>query len=302
MSVRQKQKVLITGSNGLLGQKLVALLAKEENITLWATSRGANRLPYTEGYHYCEADLTVEQQVEALIGSLQPDIVIHTAAMTHVDVCEKDKEGCWQSNVYAVQYLVKACEKQSVFFVHLSTDFVFDGENGPYREEDAPNPVNFYGWSKLAAERIVQQSTLSWAIVRTVLVYGVAHDMSRSNLVLWVKKSLEEGKTIQVVADQYRTPTLAEDLAEGCWKIAKSKSRGIWHVSSNDYLSPYEMAITVAELCGLDHEKIIKVTADTFQEAVKRPPKTGFVIDKLIDKIQFKPSGFKEGLVRFFSK
>ena len=215
-----KKTILITGSNGLLGQKLVDLLSNEENIQLIATAKGENRLPNQNGYIYQSLDITNPQQVNEVFATFQPQIVIHTAAMTNVDACESDLDGCNLLNVKAVEYLVEACEQHKSFFCHLSTDFIFDGESGPYNEEAKPNPISIYGESKLKAEQIVQSSKIRWAIARTVLVFGIVPDMSRTNIILWVKKSLEEGKQINVVTDQFRTPTLAEDLAMGCWLIA----------------------------------------------------------------------------------
>eukprot|EP01136_Pigoraptor_vietnamica_P012961 Opistho-1_new@53415 len=212
-----KKKILITGSNGLLGQKLVSLLANQSDIHLIATARGKNRLPFTEGYEYQEMDITNAEQVAEVIDKIQPNAIIHTAAMTNVDQCEFEKDLCWAMNVKAVEYLVEACEKHNIYFCHLSTDFIFDGKTGPYSEEAQPSPVSYYGWTKYAAEEVVRRSTCRWSIARTVLVYGIVSDMSRSNIILWVKKSLEEGKNIKVVTDQFRTPTLAEDLAKGCW-------------------------------------------------------------------------------------
>lgn len=144
-------------------------------------------------------------------------MVIHAAAMTQVDQCETEREKCWSANVDGVANIIAACSQTNAHLVHVSTDFIFDGTYGPLDETAIPNPVNYYGESKLAGEKLIQQSKINWAILRTVLVYGVTPDMSRSNIVLWVKKSLEEGKTINVVNDQWRTPTLAEDLAMGCY-------------------------------------------------------------------------------------
>ncbi|MFT6972217.1 MAG: dTDP-4-dehydrorhamnose reductase, partial [Roseivirga sp.] len=196
-------KILITGANGLLGQKLVSLIINGAEHELIATARGANRLPFDERkYAYDSLDITNESQVKSAIAQHKPDVVIHTAAMTNVDQCETEKEECWDLNVNAVQYIVDACEVNNTFLVHLSTDFIFDGESGPYSEEAEANPISYYGESKLASEQIITQSKLDWSIVRTVLVYGIAHDMSRTNIILWVKKSLEEGKEIKVVDDQ----------------------------------------------------------------------------------------------------
>lgn len=291
-----KKRILVTGSNGLLGQKLIGLLKDQINLETWGTSRGANRLPYAEGYQYFSADLTVETEVENMLAAVKPDILIHTAAMTHVDVCEGDKEGCWLSNVTAVEYLLKGCEKHHIFLLHLSTDFIFDGQSGPYHEEDEPCPVNFYGWSKYAAEKLIQRSNVRWAIARTVLVYGIAHDMSRSNLILWVKKSLQQGKNIQVVSDQFRTPTLAEDLAKGCLLIADQEAEGIFHISGKDFLTPYEMAVETAKFYSLNTALLAETNALSFKEPAMRPPRTGFIIDKAVDQLGFQPVSFAEGL------
>lgn len=291
-----KKRVLVTGSNGLLGQKLIALLKTRDDIATLATSRGENRVPYTDGYQYFTADLTSVTQVTDLFETAKPSVVIHTAAMTHADVCERDKEGCWQSNVKAVEYLVNACEKHSVFLIHLSTDFIFDGLSGPYSEDDEPAPVNFYGWSKYAAEKIIQKSAVRWAIARTVLVYGIAHDMSRSNLILWAKNALEQGKAIKVVSDQLRTPTLAEDLATGCLLIAEKEEEGVFNISGSDVLTPYEMAIHTARFYGLDTSLITEVNADTFKEPAQRPLRTGFKIGKAISVLGYHPHSFSEGL------
>lgn len=289
-------KILITGSNGLLGQKLVHLLAQKSDIQLIATSRGGNRLAFKDGYEYQEMDITNAQQVAEVIAEIRPDAIIHTAALTQVDDCELQKEDCWQKNVKAVEYLADACEKYNIFLCHLSTDFVFDGESGPYSEEDKPSPVSFYGWSKYAAEEVVKRSKCSWAIVRTVLVYGIVEDMSRSNIILWVKNSLEAQKPIKVVTDQVRTPTLAEDLAMGCWLIVNQKAEGIFHISGKDFLTPYEMAIKTAEFFQLDKSLISQVDSSNFTQPAKRPPRTGFILDKAISVLGYNPVSFEEGI------
>lgn len=289
-------KILITGSNGLLGQKLVHLLSQKSDIQLIATSRGSNRLAFKDGYEYQEMDITNPQQVVEVIEKNRPDAIIHTAALTQVDDCELQKEDCWQKNVKAVEYLADACEKHNIFLCHLSTDFVFDGEAGPYSEEDKPSPVSFYGWSKYAAEEVLKRSKCSWAIVRTVLVYGIVEDMSRSNIILWVKNSLEAQKPINVVTDQLRTPTLAEDLAMGCWLIVNQKAEGIFHISGKDFLTPYEMAIKTADFFQLDKSLISQVDSSNFTQPAKRPPRTGFILDKAISVLGYNPVSFEEGI------
>lgn len=288
-------KILITGANGLLGQKLVGLLKTIPEVTLVATARGESVLP-VDSYTYLTMDIRNHQEVHSVITKAQPDVVIHTAAMTHVDQCETDREGCWQSNVVAVEHMVSACQHVDAHLIHVSTDFIFDGSHGPLDEEETPAPVNYYGESKLAAEKIVMASRLRWCILRTVLVFGITQDMSRSNIVLWVKSSLEAGKTIQVVNDQFRTPTLAEDLAMGCWLAAKHGARGIYHISGKDFLSPYQIALKTASYFQLDASLIKAADSTTFRQPAQRPLITGFIIEKARKELAYEPHSFEEGL------
>ena len=291
-----KKRILITGSNGLLGQKLVDLLAGNESYETFATAKGENRLIVSEGYSYLEMDITDASQVDEVLTQVKPDVIIHTAAMTNVDQCELEKDACWKLNVTAVEILIGACKKHNIFLEHVSTDFIFDGTSGPYSEEDAPNPVSFYGWSKYAAEKAVMHSDIQWAIARTVLVYGIAHDMSRSNIILWVKKSLEEGRAIKVVTDQFRTPTLAEDLAMGCFLIADQRAEGVFHISGKDFLTPYEMAIMTADYFSLDKSLISPTDASAFTQPARRPPRTGFDLKKSRKVLGYEPHTFREGI------
>ena len=290
-------KVLITGSNGLLGQKLVALLPQKPGVALVATSRGANKLA---GLHprlrFVPLDVADAAQVRQVLAQEQPTHVIHTAALTNVDECELNHAACWQQNVTAVGYLVEACAALNIHFTHLSTDFIFSGEAGPLAEDATPGPVNFYGESKLAAEQLVQASPGRWAIARTVLVYGVAHEYGRTNIVLWVRDALRAGKAIKVVADQWRTPTLAEDLAEGCWLLAQHSAQGIYHLSGADLLTPHAMALQVADYFSLDKTLIEQVDAHTFSQPARRPARTGFHIDKARREFGYAPHSFAEGI------
>ena len=290
-------KILVTGANGLLGQKLVSLIVERDEHELIATGRGENRNTlYQEKYTYAALDVADEASVQEVFDKYQPQVVIHTAAMTNVDQCEDEREACWQLNVHAVEYLIKACAKYNCFLLHLSTDFIFDGADGPYDEDAVANPVSYYGESKLASESLLLNSKIQWAIARTVLVYGIAHDMSRSNIILWVKKSLEEGKEINVVNDQWRTPTLAEDLAVGCYLIATKKAEGIFNISGKDFLSPYDMAVKTANYFKLDKSNLNETDGSKFSQKAKRPPRTGFIIDKARRVLGYEPHSFEEGI------
>lgn len=290
------KKILITGSNGLLGQKLVELLLSAKDIQIIATARGENRLPFHDGYEYQSMDITNREQVQEVVANTKPNVIIHTAAMTNVDQCESEKAVCWAQNVSSVEYLIEACSKIDCFLLHVSTDFIFDGTSGPYKEDAEANPISFYGWSKYAAEKLVIHSNIRWGIARTVLVYGIAHDMSRTNIILWVKKSLEDGKNIKVVTDQWRTPTLAEDLAKGCALIAQQEAEGVFNISGKDFLTPYEMAIMTADFFKLDKSLISQADSTTFSQPAKRPPRTGFDLSKSREVLGYEPVSFTEGI------
>lgn len=296
-------KILITGSNGLLGQKLVYKLRNSASDVCIATARGENRLVKQDGYIYETLDITDKKNVEAVFMKHMPDAVINTAAMTNVDACETEKEACWLMNVTAVKNQVEVLQalKNSnagydPHFVHLSTDFIFDGTHGPLDENEKPNPLSYYAESKLAAEEIVMASSLDWAIARTVLVYGIVDNMSRSNIVLWVKSNLEQGKTINVVDDQFRTPTLAEDLADGCILITKKRAKGIYNISGKNFYSILELANVVADYYGLDKDLIKPSKSADIKQPAKRPPVTGFIIDKAINDLGYNPHSFTEGI------
>lgn len=287
-------KILVTGANGLLGQKLLSLLQQDKNVQLIATARTPLVQRVTGEFHVL--DTTNADQVKNVIAKTTPDVIINSAGMTQVDLCETEREACITNNVTAVSHLVEACEKVNAHLIHISTDFIFDGTHGPLDENAKPGPVNFYGESKLLSEKLIQESLIDWSILRTVLVYGVTVNLSRSNIVLWVKKSLEEGKKIAVVNDQWRTPTLAEDLAMGCYLVALKKAKGIFNISGKDFITPYDIAIRTAAFFKLDSSLITQTDSTKFKQPAVRPLRTGFIIDKAKRELGFNPHSFEEGL------
>ncbi|RKD18617.1 NAD(P)-dependent oxidoreductase [Pelobium manganitolerans] len=290
------KKILVTGSNGLLGQKITERILAQNDFELIATGKGKNRYPIKNGYTYHEMDILDAENIDHVIGMYLPDAVIHTAAMTNVDTCETEKEACWALNVTAVEHLIKACKKHDAQLIHLSTDFIFDGLAGPYREEDEPSPVSFYGESKLAAELLLKKSDIKWAILRTIIVYGVVNDMSRSNIILWAKGALEKGNPINVVDDQWRMPTLADDLAEICLLAAAKEARGVYNASGKDMMSILELVQEVADYYGLDKSLIRPISSASLNQAAKRPVKTGFILDKSVKDLGYQPHSFREGI------
>lgn len=288
-------KILVTGSNGLLGQKLTTLLNSIPSVYLIATARGKSALSINHG-EVQSLDITDPTAVNNIVASTRPDVIINTAAMTQVDQCEVERESCWKVNVTGVGNLIKASRAYQAHLVHISTDFIFDGRHELLGETAEPGPVNYYGESKLAGERQVIESDISWTIIRTVLVYGITNDMSRSNIVVWVKNSLEQGKTISVVSDQWRTPTLAEDLATGCYLAAIKRAPGIYNISGKDYLSVHSFAMRIADFFGLDKSLIKETDSTKFTQPGRRPLKTGFILEKARRVLGYEPHSLEEGL------
>jgi dTDP-4-dehydrorhamnose reductase len=289
-------KILITGSNGLLGQKLVYLLKSKSNIDCIATARGENRINNKQGYIFETLDLTNHENVISVINKYQPDCIIHTAAMTNVDECELKPDECRLNNITATANIVDACKGINTHLIYISTDFVFDGTAGPYSEEDTPNPLSIYAKSKLDAEKIVSESGHPFSILRTMIVYGITDDVQRSNIILWTKNSLEQGKDIRVISDQFRGPTLAEDLALACYEAANRKATGIYHVSGREVISIIDIAYKVADYFGLDKKYIHPVTTAELNQPAKRPLKTGFVISKAEHDLDYHPRSIDEGI------
>ena len=291
-------KVTITGSNGLLGQSLLNLLLKDKHkYQVFVFSRGKNRSG-REDFSYTSIDITDEIILKKNIKEIQPNFIINTAAMTQVDDCENKKEACDLLNTTVVKWLSEVSEEINAHVIHISTDFIFDGIKGNYKETDKPNPLSYYGVSKLKSEEVLIQSKINFTILRTILVYGKVLDMKRSNIVLWVKEMLSKGKEITIVDDQFRTPTYVEDLALACKISMDKKATGIYHISSNKLLSIFEIAQQIATVFHLDKSLIKPISTSTLNQTAKRPVKTGFDLLKTNKVLEFYPRSFKEGLVK----
>ncbi len=288
--------ILVTGGNGLLGQKIIYGLRNKEGIRCISTSRGENRMKAKDGYIYETLDLTNKEDLFQIVSKYSPDTIIHTAALTNVDACESRKEEAWEQNVTVVESLVEVCTKFNTHLVHLSTDFVFNGEKGPYVETDQPDPLSYYALTKLEGEKRIIESSLSWAVLRTIIIYGVVDDNSRSNVVLWAINSLKNKKTITVINDQFRSPTLAEDLADACISAAVKKAKGIYHVSGYELMCMLDIVKIVADFFDLDPAYIQPISSKDLNQPAKRPPVTGFIITKAKQELDFHPRSFMDGL------
>ena len=288
----------------MLGRRLVRKLV-EKHYEVVATAKGASKLENINAekpIDFRSLDITDGASVNNLINEVRPNVILHAAAMTQVDECELHKIDCWNTNVTATRFILDAAKETESRIIFISTDFVFDGLHGPYKEEDEPNPVNYYGSSKLAAEKAVMESGLDWAIVRTVLVVGSTADGQRQNILTFVKQKLEKGEKIKVVDDQVRTPTYVEDLADGIILVLEKNKKGIFHIAGKDTLTPYQIANQTAIFLKLDSALIEKAAIENFSQAALRPPTTGFIIDKAKVELNYQPHSFREILPEVFKE
>jgi len=216
--------------------------------------------------------------------------------MTNVDLCEDERKACDALNVDAVKYLADACAKIDTHLIQISTDFIFDGEDGPYTEEDVPNPLSYYGLSKLKSEQLLQAHSVKWTVLRTIIVFGVGEKLSKGNIVLWAKSALEKGDPLNIIDDQFRAPTLAEDLADICILAAKKKAFGIFNASGKDIMSIYEIVERIAKHYGNSTDNLNKISTAALKQKAGRPPKTGFILDKSRNELGYNPHSFEDCL------
>lgn len=289
-------KLLITGSNGLLGQKIVKRCIRH-GIPFIATSKGGNRNPDCPDAVYLSMDISSADEVQTTFAKVRPTAVIHTAAITNVDYCEQHPEECMETNVEAVRLLWETSRQFGCHFQLLSTDFVFDGEKGHYSETDAPSPLSVYARSKVAAEQVLlEDTTKNWSIVRTIIVFGTGHQLSRSNLVLWALEALPKGEPMRLVNDQFRAPTWADDLAYGCVSIIERDEQGIFHLSGPDTYSVAELVQRIASVLGLADPAITTISSAALNQPAKRPPRTGFDLTKAAQLLDYHPHSFEDAV------
>lgn len=290
-------RVLVTGANGLVGQEVVMRLSARPDMDVLATARDPEpRFSFSAG-GYAPLDVLDFEAVRRMMQDYMPDAVVHLAAMTNVDACETDRSACWKMNVDATQHLADLCKLHGARMVHVSTDFIYSGLHPMYSEQARPDPVNYYGKSKLAAENAVRTTGSDrWAILRPALIFGSGTPNGRSNIVLWVLKNLQEGKRIRVVTDQWRTPTYAPDLAHGIERVIRYQKSGIYNMSGSDYLSIYDFALLIAHVFGLDASLIEPTDGSAFQQPAARPAKTGLIILKAETELGYKPLPLADAL------
>ncbi len=287
-----KNRILIVGANGMLGQRTVAFYQNQSNVELLTLS--IEDEPVFSGVDYLQCDITERERVKKIVYDFCPDFIFNAAAYTNVDKSETDREAAWKLNVKAVEYLAEASRVIDAHLIHISSDYIFDGKNGPYDEKATPNPLGYYGRTKLASENALKISGAVFTILRTNVLYGIAN--SRPDFVRWVVNSLRGGNEIRIVTDQINNPTFIDDLVQAVNKVIEFKRPGIYHIGGREFLSRYEFTLMIADYFKLDKSLIKPITTAELNQPARRPLKSGLITLKAETELGYRPHTIPETL------
>lgn len=289
-------KVFVTGANGFVGSYVVAQLLADGH-EVFASSRTGDLSSFNtnKNYRFIQVDFSDPFSLHDAFEFVQPDVVVHSGAMSKPDDCELKQADAFDTNVFGTVQLLLNAETYKSFFIYLSTDFIFDGEKGMYKEEDKPAPVSYYGKTKMDAEEAVMEYQHGWAIARTSFVYGKPL-YGRGNFITMIAEKIKTKQPFKVVNDQLRTPTYVADLANGIAAIVKQRAEGVFNIAGKDVLTPFEMSQAVAAYLDIPDHLLSPVTKDELKELARRPLKGGLDINKAINELKYEPVSFDEGL------
>lgn len=286
-----KTRILIIGSNGMLGQRLAEYFSNTNNYELMCAS--AEPESFVPGVDYKSVDISHKNSVRKLILDFFPDFIINAAGYTNVDKAESERELAWKVNVNGVENIALYAWTIDAHMIHISTDYIFDGKKGPYSENDKPCPISYYGRTKLAAENSIRTSGVRYTIIRTNVLYGPAK-FGRPDFVKWVINSLREGKEIKIVTDQYNNPTYIDDLVDAIHKIILFKKEGIYNIAGKEIISRYDFTLKIADYFDLNKKLIKPVLTQELNQSAPRPLKSGLIILKAMVELDYKPHEYEE--------
>ena len=287
-------KFLVTGSGGLIGSQVVKDLT-QQNHTVFSCYHDTKPLNGTP----ILLDLMDENKIIQTLQETKPDRIIHLAAMTNVDLCETERELATLINTKATEILARQAAKQNTFFLYVSTDYVFNGINGMKKEDDFPNPLGFYGKSKLEGELALNKLASSWCIARTSTPFGI-HPKKKS-FPLWIKENLEAKKEVPVLVDQFTSPTYVPNLSKMLIEIATKQISGIIHVSGATRISRYAVAELVTEKLGLDKKLLIPTKTDSMNWKAQRPKDSSLDVSLANEILDEKPQNIEQSLASFLT-
>jgi len=286
-------KMLITGASGFVGGHLVTQAQKKYQVHALFNK---NRIHINNVYARL-FDLSRVDQIEGLLNEISPDVIIHTAAIANPDRCEADPDSATMVNVKATEQLARWAEKNGVRFIFTSTDMVFDGKRGNYKESDQPNPISFYSNTKVAAEKIITENNSNYVIARVALVYGIGITRHSSFFETMLAK-LKKGDSITLFYDQFRSPILVDNLAEGLLEMIENNFVGTIHLGGSERLSRWEFGLKTCEAFNLPTQNIIKGSMFDLEGAAFRPQDVSFDIELAKKILKVKLLNCDEGLKR----
>jgi dTDP-4-dehydrorhamnose reductase len=287
-----KKRILVIGANGMLGQRVIHFFSHRDNTQLLGCS--FEPAPSFRNIDYKSCDITKREAIKDIVLDFYPDYIINAAAFTNVDLCETEKETAWKINVKGVEYLAEASRVIDAHLVHISTDYVFDGTRGPYDERAKPNPLGYYGRTKLASENALKISGAYYTVLRTNVLYGIADN--RPDFVRWVVSSMKKGTQIRIVTDQINNPTFIDDLVQAIDKVLEFKKYGIYNIGGREFISRYDFTLRIADYFNLDKSLITPITTDELKQPAKRPLNSGLITIKAESELVFKPHSINDTL------
>lgn len=288
------ERILITGANGLLGQAVMHIFTRESDFELIQSSV-EDRAFVSFDSEYLKLDITNKEEVKNAVRKYQPKIIINCAAFTDVDKCETERELSWKLNVDAVKNLIIASRINDAKIIHYSTDYVFDGKHGPYDETAIPNPISFYGRSKLASENALLSSGVDFVIIRTMVLYGLGVNV-KPNFALWMINKLKNKEPINIVDDMFGNSTISDDLAFGSLKLIEKNCKGIYNIAGRDIESRYEFTMKLCAVFKFDKNLVAKIKTKDLNQPAPRPLNSGLITLKAESELGFKPMDTVEAL------
>jgi len=277
-------KLLVTGASGLFGSKL-AETAFAAKLDVYS---GFSRDSVLFGFPV-KFDVSDKNQVDSAFATVKPDFVVHAASLTDVDKCERDHSLAWKINVEGTKNVAEATARHGAFLVYISSDYVFGGEKGCYRENDTPDPINYYGLTKLRAEETAKKLVPYCCIARASVIYGASPAAGKVNFALWLLNKLRNGEKARIVTDQWNSPTLNTNLADMVLEVVNRRLSGVFHLCGASRVSRYELALQIAETFGLEAELIERVDSSTLRLLARRPKDSSLDVSKATKLLKNKP-------------
>jgi len=284
-------RLLITGGSGLLGSKISGIAVQKG----YETYSGYNEHETINGTPI-KLDICNKESVNEAFKRIKPEAVVHAAALTNVDKCEEYMDLARKVNIEGTKNILESSERNNAFTVYISTDYVFSGEKGLYKEIDKPKPINYYGLTKLEGEKIVTKSATEWCIVRPSVIYGSRPAAGKENFALWVLNKLKKREPMKIITDQWVSPTLNINLADMILEIIERKLTGFYHLAGATPINRYNFALLIAEKFRIDNSPISPSKSNEMEWIAKRPKNTSLNVEKALKKLKNKPLKIEDAL------